>query len=761
MMLANKMQKKKPATVKIAMWSARHRWTVFGVWFLVTIGLLVGGQLLGNKTYDPTGVQSNQSESTKALALFKEAGYEQRDTLYLVVNHPTIKVSDPAFKATVEDITARLSAVTYNENGQQKPVFLGVINYYNSQNPALVSADGTAMRLIATISGKFEDAKDKTKDISKATDAIKAKYADYTIVGFSNASTNEQFLEIFSHSFESSVKYTLPLTFAILLIAFGALVAAFVPLILGITALLATFGLIAIYSQLVNPLNMATSHIVVMIGLAVAVDYSLFMITRYRAERRKGREKMAAIEVASSTAGRAVFFSGITVMISLAGLFLINDDTFTSIAVGTIAVVLVSIIGSLTFLPATLAILGKGINWGRIPYFGRERAEDSGVWSRIVRGVMSKPIFLAGIVVIMLVGLATPLLHMRLGDSSASVENLPKAIEYRQATLLMQEKWPQGSVLYVDVVVKSDNLNNPELKAAMDKFSAEALKLKGLTGPVETIPSPSGKAVMLRFIMGGDYNSQENRDLVTKVRKELAPATLKPVSGTEVYVTGWAALILDVVDQYTAALPWVFGFVLGLSFLLLLVAFHSIVIPIKAIALNLLSTGAAYGATVLVFQDGFLSEFIGFTKVPVIEPWLPLFLFTILFGLSMDYHLFVLTRIKEEKDKGATSNEAVAKGISITSGTITSAASIMVVVFGIFITMELMMLRQLGLGLAVAVFIDATIIRSILLPASMKLLGDWNWYMPKFLSWVPRVTIEAEEAEVTEVKAEERELATV
>ena len=291
------------------------------------------------------------------------------------------------------------------------------------------------------------------------------------------------------------------------------------------------------------------------------------------------------------------------------------------------------------------------------------------------------------------------------------------------------------------VVTRADE---PATQAAIERLQVEGLKVDGLHEPVEVVASRDGTAAVVQFTMAGGQNDPANRDLVRLARTELAPSVFGDLPGVETYVSGGAAYAADVTQVYANGTPLIFLFVLGLSFLLMLVAFHSIVIPVKAILLNLLSTAAAYGVVVLVFQDGWLAEPLGITPSGVIESWVPLFIFTVLFGLSMDYHLFILTRIKEARDRGADSYGAVATGISVTSGTITSAASIMVVVFLVFVTLKFVFLQQLGIGLAVAVFIDATLSRCVLLPASMTLLGDWNWWMPRFLDWIPRVTIEGD-----------------
>ena len=549
--------------------------------------------------------------------------------------------------------------------------------------------------------------------------------------------------------------------------------ASIVPLVLAISSLVAAFGILGIYSQVVGPVSPNATQLIVLIGLAVAVDYSLFMITRFRVERRAGRDRAKAIEVSSSTAGRAVFFSGLAVMISLAGLITLGVSLFTSMAIGTISVVFVSVVGSLTFLPATLSILGDRVNLGRpaawlprlaaalplgpVSRWGRSalgwldgraaRQEGSGFWGRLVTGVMRRPVVMTVLSVAFLLLLASPVLTLRTGITDITA--FPNSIDGVAGIKLLNEKWPQGTELQLQVVVT--DADRPDTKAAIERLKTDGLKIAGLSEPVDVTPSHDGKVALVAFTMGGNRNDDVNRDIVRKVRTELTPAVFASLPDVQTYVTGDAAFSVDVTKVYADGIPLIFGFVLGLSFLLMLVAFHSIVIPIKAILLNLLSVAAAYGVMVLVFERGWLAGPLGITPSGVIESWVPLFIFTILFGLSMDYHLFILTRIKEARDRGLESRAAVAKGISVTAGVITSAASIMVVVFAVFVTLKFVFIQQLGLGLAIAVLIDATIIRSVLLPASMTLLGDWNWWMPRWLDWIPRVTIEGDPDEPVEV----------
>ncbi|HEX2910491.1 MAG TPA: MMPL family transporter [Chloroflexia bacterium] len=743
-------RKKLAATVRVAMWSARHRWLVVACWFIFSLGLFGISIVIGTRSSDVTGNSASaRLEASKADAAFSAGGgsAESSDTFVVVLSNPSVKATDPAYKALVQQIIKTLQGATYTAaDGQNQPVFTTVLDPYNPLlGQGLISQDGSSVRVIGSLTGDYNTRKAKLTPVRPALDAIKAQQPSFQVYAYNGLLINEDFNKHLFHELDGSLRITLPLTFIILLIAFGAVAAALVPLVLAVTALLAAFGLMSIYSQLVNPVDSYASEVIVLIGLAVGIDYSLFMITRYRTERRRGRDKLHAIEIASSTAGRAVFFSGLTVMISLAGLFMVGESIFSSIASGTIGVVLVAVIGSLTFLPATLAILGNGVNWGRIPYFGRERDEGSGFWAKIVGGVMRRPAIFMVVTAVLLLALASPILHLKLGTNG--IDGLPDSLEGIKALRLMNQKWPQGTTLTMQVVVTG--ADRADTKAAIDQFKTAALAVPGLSGPAQVTPSKDGKVARISLYMAGSRNSQANQDIVQKTRKELVPQYFGPLDGVQAYVGGSAAYTLDQVNFYLGAMPMVFGFVLAFSFLLLLLAFHSLVIPVKAIILNLLSTGASYGAMVLVFQDGWFSDQIGFKPTGVIENFAPLFMFTILFGLSMDYHLFILTRIKEIKDQGASSVEAVAKGISITSGVITSAAAIMVVVFAVFVTLEIIIVRQLGLGLAVAVFVDATIIRSILLPATMRLLGDWNWWIPKWLDWLPQVNIEGEVAHST------------
>ncbi|HEU4571516.1 MAG TPA: MMPL family transporter [Candidatus Limnocylindrales bacterium] len=737
-----------PATVRVATFSARHRWIVVALWFVATIGLFVASLAAGG-TNTQGAVSRDQRakfEAAQAYDLFNASGAATPVQTVIVVVQDDRGLTDPAAGAAIDDVVARLHGLRSTVTGTVGPVFSDVLDPRTAPPQAgLVSADGTAARILAHAPGDGDVLDERLAPLPGALDELAAAHPTVTVLGLSNWLANHEISHVVNADLDGSLRITIPLTFAILLVAFGAVVAAFVPLVLAITALLAAFGVLGLYSQLVDPVSPYASQLVVLIGLAVAVDYSLFLVSRFRTELLRGKSVQAAIRTASGTAGRAVFFSGLAVMVSIAGLLLLDDPLFKSMAIATISVVLVAVVGSLTFLPATLAILGGGVNRFRIPFFGRDRREGTGAWAAVVRAVMRRPLAVGVVTAVGLIALATPVTRLHLGAVDLSA--FPDSVGSVRAFRLLDEKWPAGTELQLQVAVT--NAKDPATRAAIARLGPALTAIPGLSGPAQVQPSKDGTVDMVSVSMAGGQNDDANHDVVRRVRNEVVPSVFGGVPGTRALVTGDAAYVLDQVRFYENGMLEVFAFVLGLSFLLLLLAFRSIVIPIKAIVLNLLSTAAAYGVLVLVFQEGWFGSVVGVRSGGVIESFVPVFVFTILFGLSMDYHVFILTRIKEAKDRGATSNEAVERGIAITSGTVTSAAAIMVAVFAVFVTLQLVIIKQLGLGLAIAVLIDATVIRTVLLPASMRLLGDWNWWLPRWLGWLPRVRIEVEDGEPT------------
>ena len=733
-----------PWTVRVALWSARHRWPVFGLWFVLTIGFFAASLALGGiRTVAATGGLGGSDTEARAGARAMSAGASvvAAETMTVVVTSPTVRVTDPVFKAAVETIVARLSGTTASVDGAPGPALGQVIDPYLAPPTAgLVAPDKAGVIVNAQILGSVAARETRTQAIATTISAVQADFPAFGIHAVSNTLTNDQIGSVVNADLDGSLRISLPATFIILVLAFGAVVAALVPLFLAITALLAAFGLLGIYSQAVSPVSPYASQLVVLIGLAVAVDYSLFMVTRFRSERRAGRPRLAAIETASATAGRAVFFSGLAVMISLAGLFMLPNEIFHSMALGTIAVIMAAIAGSLTFVPATLAILGDRVSRLSVPFLSRQRGEGRGLWAALANAVMSRPWISAIAASALLLGLASPVLHMQLGESDLTT--FPESVDGVRAVEELQAHWPQGTLLTLEVVVT--NAQDGPTKAAILALEPKLLAIRGLSGPAQLGASKDGSAASLSVEMSGAMNDPANWQIVRQVRGQVLPAVLGGLPNSRVYVTGDAAESLDNTKIYTDGMARVFLFVLTLSFLLLMIVFHSIVIPTKAILLNLLSTGAAYGAVVLVFQDGWFGSLLGVRPTDAIQNWIPIFIFTVLFGLSMDYEVFILSRVKEFVDHGADTRTAVARGLSVTAGTVTSAAAIMVVVFAVFMTLRLVIIRELGLGLAVAVLVDATVIRCVLLPATMRLLGEWNWYLPPFLRWLPRIRVEVE-----------------
>ena len=754
--------KREPWTVRVAVWSARHRWPVLAAWFVLTIGLMFASAAMGGQQSQSIMEKGKTiGDSQTGWNVFTDAGSQtavSTEPFYLIVESNSGQLDTRVNRTAVADMTLRLQGLTVTYGGAQTPVFY---TDPKSQLPAVVdpfqlvalapdqaatvfSQDGTTAIVTAKIAGDNDAATAKANAIRPLAEQFKKDYSGLTIYAFNNRLINDDFGNYVNSSLDGLLLPTLLITFLILLVASRSAVAAFVPIVLALSAIVGAMGLVGIYSQVVSPVSQYVAQIVVLIGLAVAVDYSLFVMSRFRTERSAGRDKFGAIEVASSTAGRAVFFSGLAVMISLGGLLLIDDEVFKSIAIGSIAVVLISVLGSLTFLPASLSILDLKVMRFGIPFLSRDRGEGRGIWGTVVRLATNRAVVSAGAAAAILILVASPVSKLQLGSTTSDVSTLPHSVEGVRAWDLISSKWPQGRNLTIDVIVT--NARQPQTDTAIQTFAA-ALKqgdIQGVNASTAAIDYSGDLTVAdIHAAIPGGPNDLANWDLARNFRTSVVPTYFGSLADTKVYVSGDAAYTMDYSNWYGGQMPIVILFVLGMSFLLLLVAFHSLIIPIKAILLNLLSAGAAFGVLVLLFQEGWLKEYAGI-RPNVIEAWAPAMIFTILFGLSMDYHVFILTRVKEARDRGLASTDAVVKSITITAGTVTSAAAIMVCVFGAFFTIQLAIMQELGVGLAVAILVDATVVRSLLLPSLMKLLGEWNWWMPSFLRWIPRITIEGE-----------------
>ena len=521
-----------------------------------------------------------------------------------------------------------------------------------------------------------------------------------------------------------------------LVIAFGALVAAGLPLLLALTAVFATLGVLALPSQLM-PLDKDISVIVLLIGLAVGVDYSLFYLKREREERAAGRGERAALEAAAATSGRSVLVSGLTVMVAMAGMLFTGDKMFMGFGVATMIVVAIAVLGSLTVLPATLAALGDNVDRLRVPFLhtrGRS-AEGGRVWGGILDRVLRRPLVSLVLACGLLLALAAPALHLHITEPG--IKTYPQNLSSIQTYNKLQKAFP-GEANAAQVVVKTDNAHDSAANTAIAELKRQAIATGQFSSPTHVEYSNDGTIAVVSIAMQGDGVDDKALTALQTLRHTVIPATVGKLDGAEVDVTGNTAKQKDTNGQMKHAAPFVFAFVLTLAFLLMLLTFRSVVVAIKAVLLNLLSVAAAYGALVLVFQDGWGKGLLGIGATPGgVISWLPIFLFVILFGLSMDYHVFILSRVREAFDRGMSTEEAVAHGIKTTAGVVTSAAVVMFGVFSIFATLQFMFLKEFGVGLAIAVLVDATIIRAVLLPATMKLLGDWNWYLPRWLEWLP------------------------
>ncbi len=710
-------------------WSAQHRKKAIWGWLaFALIAAMIGGAL-GTETQ--TNAQSGVGESGRAARTIDDA-FPKHQVEQVFVQSNSATASDSSFRAAVGDVQRRLAAVPYTKAFESP---------YRAGNAGQISANGHSALLRFEIAGDETQAADRVDATLKATAAAQAANPGFTVEQVGDASISKQLNDSIGKDFSRAFVTSLPITLVILLIAFGALVAASVPILLALTAVLATIGLVALTSHF-SPVDSSINEVILLIGLAVGVDYSMFYLRREREERESGRTEEASLAAAAATSGRAVLVSGLTVMVAMAGMYLGGASTFTSFATGTIIVVAVAVVGSLTVLPALLAWLGDRVEKGGVPIIKNMRwnASESGLWARILTPALRHPLVSAMAAAGLLIALAIPAFSIH--TATPGIDSLPQNLSVVKTYNKVQKVFPGGPIPAV-VAVSAANVTSPQVSRAIAGLRQQAAANPLFTQPVTTNVNPDRTVAEVNIPLAGNGSDSKSSAALAELRDNLVPATIGRVPSATADVGGFTAGSKDFNDTMKSHLPLVFAFVLTAAFLLLLVTFRSIVIPIKAIVLNLLSVGAAYGVLVWIFQDGHLESLLGFHSNGAIVPWMPLFLFVVLFGLSMDYHVFILTRIREAFDGGRTTEDAVTHGIKTTAGVVTSAAAVMISVFAIFATLSLLIFKQLGVGLAVAVLLDATIIRGVLLPATMKLLGDWNWYLPKWLEWLPRVSPEA------------------
>ena len=728
-------------TERLARLSARKPWVTIGIWLLLV--LVMGG--IGQNLL-PTALTTE----LRFMSTFSQVEAQQADDLLrgsqlaplgeaVLVQSETLTVEDPVFQSKVEELTGALIALGPD-------VVTGGANYYLTNDERLVSADRRTTIISVQMKGPIADATENAEEIihivdeANLRDGFRVLVAGDATIAFENGELSESDLV-------QGERIGIPIALLILLVLFGAVVAALIPIGLALVSIVITMAIVALIGNIFGELVFFVQLWVTMIGLAVGIDYSLFVVSRFREELARGASNLEAVARTGATANRTVFFSGATVVIALVGVLIVPHALFFSTALGAIAVVIVSVIATLTLLPAVLALLGPRVDRFGLPFIRRGTAERSegtrhGFWEFITYRTMRFPVVSVLVVGGLMIWASVYYLDINLGFNS--VEVFPEESHTRAAFEALEEEFSFGYVNPAKIVIDGD-VNDPQVQAAIARLG-EAIVADPDLGTFIPQASPSGDLGVLLVPVPGAPSGSAAFGALERLRNDYIPAAFSGVPGVVVVVGGLSAGYLDfngVVDTY---MPISFGLILGVSFILLLIVFRSIVIPIKAIIMNLLSVGAAYGLMVLAFQKGVGADLLGFQQTETIDVWLPLVLFAVLFGLSMDYHVFMLSRIRERYDQTQNNTESVAYGLRSTAALITGAALIMVAVFSGFASGDMVVNQQAGFGLAVAVLLDATLVRGILVPASMQLLGKRNWYLPSWLGWLPDLRVEPKEA---------------
>jgi RND superfamily putative drug exporter len=722
-------------TERLARASATHPWRTIGVWaLLVVLGVLAIGSLLGGSLTSDSKFRAAKPDSLVGQELLQDRMTgPQKTTDFVIVRSADLTVEDPGFKAYVDRLTG-----TIRDLGPS--VVQSVSTYYETKDPTVVSRDKHATLIPVVMAGSVDDA---LKHVDKLHETVMAAQGGgFRIAQTGDASLNEMFTNLAEKDLQRGEIFGVPAALIVLLIVFGAVLAACMPLLLTVISIILALAITALIGQ-VYPMNIFVLNILTMMGLAVGIDYTLFVISRYREERARGLEKIEAIAVTGATANRAIFFSGMTVVLAMIGMVIIPIDVMIGMGVGVMLVCFTTLITALIALPALLSLLGDRVNSLRVPFIGRYVTKRMnghvGIWERLSHSIMRRPVVWLAVAAVALLALAAPALVLETGSPTQSAALLPDNQYAKQGWDVLDRDFSLGKANPVMIVVDGPAAS-PRVKQAVTRLES-AMKSDGHFGPAQVSVNKAGDLTLVTTMLAGDPVGEATQTIVKDLRSDLVPGAFANVPA-RVYVTGNTAGVVDYLNFFGSWMPVALVVVLSLSFVLLLVAFRSIVIPAQAIAMNLLSVGASYGLLVLVFQKGVGAGLLGLTQVDTIEAWVPLMLFSLLFGLSMDYQVFLLSRIKERYDVTGDTREAVAHGLGNTGGIITGAAAIMVCVFGGMATGEMVQFQQMGFGLAVAIFIDATVVRTIIVPAAMELLGERNWYLPRWLEWLPNVSVE-------------------
>jgi len=697
---------KHPIVERIAGWSARHRKTAVFGWLLLVVALVAVGQVLGSKSaiqYDPG--QSGQAERALHQLTGNDNTPPAEDVLIQARSGSATYATDPAMRSAARQVAAALARL---------PKAAADIS-------TQVSKDGRSALVAFSVPGEPDNATSAVVPAQQAVAAVAARYPGLTVGEAGDVTISTAISNSIGSDFHKAEETSVPVTLILLLVVFGSLIAAGLPLLLALTAVAAAISLLSVVGQWL-PIGQTTSEVELIIGMAVGIDYSLFYLRREREERARGRSHAEALRIAAGTSGKAILISGLTVMISIGGLFLTGLSLFDGMAIGSIAVVGLAVVGSMTVLPALLSWLGPRADRGRIPLLRRRAtARPSRLWGVLVRRVIRHPLAWGGIAAIALMALAVPALGMRTGEPAIDA---PKGLPVVQTMDRIEQAFPQAPSP-AEVVVTGQDLTSPAVSRALAALQGRA------SGTVTVTSVGDGQGLLISVPLAGSGQGAVSDDALVTLRNQVLPQTLGKVSGISYAVAGDTASQYDFDTQLHDTLPIVFAAVAGFAFVLLAISFGSLVIPLVSIALNLLSVSAAYGLITLIFQDGRLQGPLDYTSFGGIISWEPLFMFVFLFGISMDYHVFLLSRIRELRRGGATTKDALVSGISSSAGVITSAAFIMVAVFSIFATLSLIDMKIFGVGMASAVLIDATVVRGILLPAVLSLLGERAWTSPR------------------------------
>lgn len=704
--------------VRLGGWSTRHRKSAIIGWLLFVVVVAVVGGMSGSRQM--TNSENGAGDSARAQKILEDAGLSTPAGEMVMLRSGDAD----GWRAAAGDLTARL-----RKTGETARI-----------QPPVRSAGGREGLVTFQMKGDPDTAGERVKPVLDAVAATESAHSGITVHEFGDATAQHELDGMLKDDFKKAEFTAVPLALGILLVVFGAVVAALLPVLLGVTACIGTFGLLALVSHQL-PLYDSTNSVMFLVGLAVGVDYCLFYLRRERDERAAGRDAATALRVAAETSGRAVLVSGITVMLAMSGMFLSGLMLFQGFAVATLLVVLMAMLGSVTVLPATLSWLGDRVDAGRVPLLNRRRKgagvrASGGITGTLMKPVLARPKLFAAISGALLLVLCAPALGMKteqLGMEKQFGSDAPLTVAYKEIT----GAFPGGPAP-AQVVVRADDIASPRFGAAVTDFKKQLADSGRFGKAVEVELHAEQGVARIEVPLAGNGENAESRRALDTLRDDLVPDVLGPVSD-EAYVGGELASNRDFTDQLKTDIAPVFLFIAAVTFLLMLVCFRSLPIAIVSILLNLLSVGAAYGTMTAVFQHGWGAELLGMEPAGAIESWMPLFVLVILFGLSMDYHVFVVSRIREAHDRGLATRDAIREGIRTTAGSVTGAAAIMVAVFSVLALLRMQDMQQMGVGLAVAVLVDATLVRMLLLPSLMALLGERNWYLPRALRWLPSV----------------------